>query len=465
MTKEVALLPDVRERVEEALKAGADASEVEIRLEEIETTQIAFQKDSLETLDKGVSQGGCVRALVDGSWGFSSFNSLQNLPDRVRQAITMARALGPSDTVLAEQEPCTDRVPIEIARDPRAVPVSDTLKLVETYNGIMLHSPGIASTMSRYAHSHYRRIFSNKSGSFIEQEKMRVTLVLVAMAVDTDGMLQDSMDFANSLVNYDVILGKESLAEGVAKRAVETAAAPKVKAGTYTVVVDPMLTGTFIHEAFGHLSEADFVHENPDWQKILTMGRKMGLPHLNITDGATVPNQGGSMKYDDEGTPTQLTYLVRDGILTGRLHSRETAKAMGEKPTGNARAVNYRFPPIVRMTNTSIEPGTHTFSEMLSDIKLGIYAVKAHGGQTSLEQFTFGAGEGFEILNGKVGRRLRNVSISGNLFRTLENIDMICDDRKWESLGGCGKGAQAPLPVGTGGPHIRIQNCVVGGES
>jgi len=465
MMKEAALLPDVRERIDEAIKAGDKATEVEIRLEEIENTEITYQKDSLESLDKGLSAGGCVRALVNGSWGFASFNSLENLNDRVGEAIGMAEAVGKGEAKLVDQEAHVETIPINIKRDPRTVPVSDTLETVKSYNGIMMGTEGIVATFASYRHFHYRRIFANKSGSFIEQEKMRATLILMAMAMDPDGMMQDARDFANSLIDYDAIVGREDLAEKVAKRAIEVANSPKVKGGKYTVIVDPDLTGTFIHEAFGHLSEADFVHENPDWQKILTMGREMGRDFLNITDGATVPDQGGSFKYDDEGTPASMTYLVKDGILTGRLHSRETAAAMGENPTGNARAVSYRFPPIVRMTNTSIEPGPHTLEKMLADIKYGIYAVRPHGGQTSLEQFTFGADEGFEIVDGKIGKRLRNVSISGNLFKTLKNIDMISDDRKFESIGGCGKGEQAPLPVGTGGPHIRIQDCVVGGES
>lgn len=465
MANEVALMPDIRERLDDALKAGAEATEVEIRIEEIESTQMTYQKDSLETLDKGVSAGGCVRALVDGSWGFVSFNSLENLPERVRQAIAMARAIGHGEVKLAEQEPRIDTVPYEIKRDPRAVPVSDTLSLVKGYNDILLGTEGIVSTSTYYVHFHYRRAFANKTGCFLEQEKMRVTLVLSAVAVDADGMRQDARDFANSLVDYGVILGKEDLAEKVAQKALKVAAAPKVKAGVYPVIAGPRLAGTFIHEAFGHLSEADFVHENPDWKKILTMGREMGRDILNVTDGGSIPNEGGSMRYDDEGTPTGATHLIKDGVLTGRLHSRETAAGMGEEPTGNARALSYRFPPIVRMTNTSIEPGPHTFEEMLSGIKYGIYAVEPHGGQTSFEQFTFGAGEAFEIVDGKVGGHLRNVSISGNLFKTLQNIDMISGDRRWESVGGCGKNEQAPLPVGTGGPHIRIQECVVGGES
>jgi TldD protein len=465
MSNVVTLLPDLRDRMEEALKAGEEATEVEIRLEEIENTQITFQKDSLETLDKGVTAGGCVRALVNGSWGFTSFNSVENLPARVEQAISMAKALGPGTTKLQKQEPGIESLPIEIKRDPRGVPVTETVELIRKYNDIVLKSEGIVSTISRYMHFHYKRAFANKSGSFIEQEKMRSTIVLSGMARDPDGRMQEAREFKNSLVDYDELFGMEVLAETVAKRAVEVANAPNVKAGTYPVIVDPELTGVFIHEAFGHLSEADFVYENPEWQKILTLGRKMGRPNLNVTDGGTVPDEGGTIKYDDEGTPAGLTYLIRDGILEARLHSRETAAALNEKVTGNARAISYRHAPIVRMTNTAIEPGDSTFEEMIADIEYGIYAISSHGGQTQLEQFTFGADQGFEIVNGKVGQRLRNVSISGNLFKTLENIDMISNDLKWLSIGGCGKGMQAPLPVGTGGPHIRIQDCVVGGDS
>jgi TldD protein len=464
MAKNTGLMPDLREQLDTAFQAGREAQEVEIRLEDTESTNVTFQRESLETLDRGMGAGGCVRALVNGNWGFVSFNSRENLPDRVRQAISNAKALGKGNAKLGEQEPHVESVPFEIRRDPREVPISETIEVVKKYNEMMLKTEGICSTFTVYRHFHYRRVFANKTGTFVDQQKMRAGVVLIAVAIDAEGMRQDATDFASSLVDYDTILGKENLAEQVAKRALEIAAAPKVKAGVYPVIVDPYLTGTFVHEAFGHLSEADFVYENPDWQKILTMGRRMGRPNLNITDGGVVPGEGGSMKYDDEGTPTTLTYLVKDGILTGRLHSRETAASMGEKPTGNARAMNYRYPPIVRMTNTSIEPGTNTLDEMLSGIKYGIYAVKSHGGQTSMEQFTFGAGEGFEIVDGKIGGRLRNVSISGNLFKTLENIDMIGSDRRFESFGNCGKGEQA-APVGTGGPHIRIQDCVVGGES
>jgi len=137
---------------------------------------------------------------------------------------------------------------------------------------------------------------------------------------------------------------------------------------------------------------------------------------------------------------------------------------MGEKPTGNARAINYRFPPIVRMTNTFIEPDKVTFEDMLSEIKEGIYAKDWYGGTTSLEMFTFSAGEAYMIRNGKIAEMLRPVVLSGNVFATLANIDAIGNDLEMNQGGGCGKAGQSPLPVSNGSPHIRISHCLVGGN-
>ena len=148
----------------------------------------------------------------------------------------------------------------------------------------------------------------------------------------------------------------------------------------------------------------------------------------------------------------------------GRLHSRETAAKMGEQPTGNARAINYSHQPIVRMSNTYIEPKATTFEEMISDIKEGVYAKNWYGGMTSMEMFTFSAGETYMIRNGKIAELLRPVVLSGNVFTTLENIDAIGNDLDMNQGGGCGKGGQSPLPVSNGSPHITISDCLVGGS-
>ena len=230
------------------------------------------------------------------------------------------------------------------------------------------------------------------------------------------------------------------------------------------MVLDPVLAGVFTHEAFGHLSESDFVYENEQVRQIMTLGKQFGSAELNIVDSASIPGLRGSYKYDDEGVPATKTNLIREGKLVGRLHSRETAAKMNEEPTGNARAINYRYPPIVRMTNTYIEPGIASFDDIIADIKEGVYAKNWYGGMTSMEMFTFSAGEAYMIRQGKVAELLRPVMLTGNVFTTLKNIDAIGNDLEMNQGGGCGKGGQMPLPVSNGSPHIRIRHCLIGGR-
>jgi len=185
---------------------------------------------------------------------------------------------------------------------------------------------------------------------------------------------------------------------------------------------------------------------------------------LTVVDDGSLPGGRGTHPYDDEGTPTRRTELIRDGILAGRLHCRETAARMGERPTGNARASSYRYPPIVRMTNTYIEPRDAPFEEMIADIELGVYACDVFGGETVLENFSFSAAYAYMIRQGQIAEMVKDVILSGNLFTTLASIDAIGDDLTWLPSGTCGKGRQRALTVGIGAPHIRIQDVLIGGR-
>jgi TldD protein len=201
-------------------------------------------------------------------------------------------------------------------------------------------------------------------------------------------------------------------------------------------------------------------------QEILKPGRTFGVAELDVVEDGYLPGMRGNFRYDDEGTPRRKTYLIKEGVLQGFLHSRETAARMGTEPTGNARAISYEFEPIVRMRNTYIDKGSATFEQMLKDVDYGVYACRAFGGQTELEQFTFSAGYAYEIVNGQVGQMLRDVVLTGNIFNTLKNIDMIGNDLVIRgSSGGCGKEGQSPLPVTAGAPHVRVQNLTVGGRA
>ncbi|MBE9482073.1 MAG: TldD/PmbA family protein [Chloroflexi bacterium] len=441
---------------------GYDADYIEAHLEQSQTSRITYRGRDLESIGKATASGGNVRAMVRGGWGFVSFNNLDELPAKVEMAVKQAQFVGNEESKLASVEPVVDIVPSEINRNPVNIPLAEKKKILDEYNDIIWHTPKLQTSIIGYGDSHRKLIFANSLGSYIEQERMDITLRLTAIAIDGSEVQQAGLSLGSS-GDFSLIQGLHHQVEQMSHNAVELLSAPQVKGGEYTVVLDPVLAGVFTHEAFGHLSESDFVYENDRLREIMVLGKKFGSTELNIVDGAAVPGLRGSYKYDDEGVPATKTYLIREGKLVGRLHSRETAAKMGEKPTGNARAINYRYPPIVRMTNTYIEPGSVSFEDIIGDIKEGVYAKNWYGGTTSMEMFTFSAGEAYMIRNGKVAEAIRPVVLTGNVFATLKNIDTIGNDLEMNQGGGCGKGGQVPLPVSNGSPHIRIRHCLIGG--
>ncbi|MEO8458202.1 MAG: TldD/PmbA family protein [Chloroflexota bacterium] len=449
-----------REQIEAAVK-GHNADYVEVRIDDTATNRLVYRGKTLEEIGRTRSFGGCVRALVNGGWGFASFNEPTNLHERAAEAVSQARHVGKEKSNLAPVEPVVDTVRADIKKDPRTVSLARKKELLDGYNEIMLAVEGVTSTNIVYFDSWKRVTFASSEGTYTEQERVDVVSRLAATARRNGDMQQASSSLgALNDFSYVETLGDEAYM--LANRSIELLNAPYAEPGVYPVVLDPILAGVFCHEAFGHLSESDFVYENERMQEIMVLGRQFGQKHLNIVDGAAIPDLRGSFKYDDEGVPAHRTDLIREGVLVGRLHSRETAGAMGEQVTGNARAIDYRFPPIVRMTNTIIEPGTATFEDIIGDVKLGVYAKNWYGGTTSMEMFTFSAGEAYMIREGKIAELVRPVKLTGNLFTTLMNIDAIGTDLDMNQGGGCGKGGQMPLPVSNGSPHIRIQDCVVG---
>lgn len=456
----------MRDRIKEALKRSK-ADYTEIRIEEKEATRVVFRGKELEAANVNIDKGGIVRCLIKNKgWGVVTFNNLNDLLNKTDQAYQCAKVGSvPEPIELALVEPVEKISIVEMKRDFRDISLAEKKALVEHYNQVVMgHSDKIIDTLSGYNDTFSKIILATSEGTYIEQDRPSVVVSTTAIARDGDNV-QQAHDSISTTQGYEYVLDKDEMAKMVAQHAVELLAAKPVKAGQYTVVADQRLAGVFIHEAFGHLSEADFVYENPKARQMMTMGRRFGKGLLNVFDDGSIPNQRGTTLYDDEGTPARRNWLIRNGELVGRLHSRQTAAKMGEKASGNARAINYRFAPIVRMTNTAIDNGDTTFEDMIKDIELGIYACEAYGGQTQLENFSFSSAYAYMIRKGKIAEMVKDVILAGNLFSTLDNIDAIGNDFKWMNTGGgCGKGNQYPLPVGMGAPHIRIQNVVIGGE-
>ncbi len=452
----------MRDRIAEALRRSK-ADYTEIRLETKDTTSIGYRGKRLENINTGRDVGGMVRVLNNGNWGVSTFNSLNELQRHVELALECAKSLGDGDAKMAEVAPSQAELEAQMANDFRKVDIATKKDIMEHYNSLVLATPGIQDSMVSYSDNLLTTYYANSEGTYVKQEKPYATGRINAIARDGSNV-QQAFDRLFVGWDFNLIYNRDEDVKKVAQRAVDMLKAESVQAGNYTVILDPALAGVFVHEAFGHLSEADFIDQNPRAQEMMKLGRRFGPDSLHISDGGVHPNLYGTIEYDDEGTPAQDTDLVKDGLLVGRLHSRETAAKMGEQATGNARAIDYRFAPIVRMTNTYIKPGTTSFEDMIKDVKLGVYAVESLGGQTAMENFSFSSQYAYMIRDGEIAEMVKDVILAGNVFQTLANIEAIGDDMKWWP-GGCGKGAQSPLPVGAGSPHLRIKNVLIGGQA
>jgi TldD protein len=444
-------------------KSSADYAE--IRVENHESTHLAYRGPEVESAGSSAFTGGIVRACTKGGWGMVAFDSLHDLDEYVEEACRCAALVGKEKTELADTEPVQAKCPAEMDRDPRGIGLDEKLRLIEQYNEIILGAdPSIESSVVVYGDSFRTVHFANTRGHYHMEDRPRVYCAFNVTARD-GALIQRTHDSVASAVTFDAVVGLEEKVRETADRAVALLRAPKVEGGPKTVVLNHRMGGVFIHEAFGHLSEADFLYENPKMKKLMVPGRHMGPRSLNVVDDGSIDRTIGSLWYDDEGTPSHKTFLIKEGLLAGHLHSLETAAKMGGRPTGNARAIGRGHPPVVRMTNTFIENGPLAVKELFADIDEGIYACDAFGGQTELEMFTFSAGYGYRIENGEVGELVRDVILSGNVFETLKSIDGIANDLVIsEGAGGCGKAGQAPLPVAFGAPHVRIRDVVIGGE-
>ncbi len=456
----------MRDRIQRAL-ARSKADYTEIRLESTESTLIVNRAKDREPAVLGRDSGGFVRCLYkDRGWGVVSFNDLDDLDREVAAACECARIGERTASIeLAEIPIIEQSTQAQLADDFRGRSLKEKIELTDRYRNILIgHDSRITDCTVYYMDKFVTRTYANSDGAYIHGEHPRILCMLQAHA-QNGGELQNGWEGRGGPKDYSFVNDMDELALSTAQRAVDLLEAKPVVPGLYPVIIDPTLTGIFIHEAFGHLSEADGLASDPNAKEMMSLGRRVGSESLNVFDDGTLLDLDGGSSHDDEGTPTRHTTLVKDGVLVGRLHSRATAALFGEEPTGNARAMNYRHAPIVRMTNTAVASGKDRLSDMIAGIDLGVLACGSSGGMTAMETFSFNSTHGFMIRKGKVAELIRPVSLAGNLFETLHNIDAVGDEFNWvQSPGGCGKLGQFPVPVDEGGPHLRIRDTQVGSQ-
>lgn len=254
------------------------------------------------------------------------------------------------------------------------------------------------------------------------------------------------------------------LAEEAVRQAILNLEAIPAPAGTMPVVLGPGWPGVLLHEAIGHGLEGDF---NRKGSSAFSgrIGERVASPYCTVVDNGSIPNRRGSLTIDDEGTPTQCTTLIENGILKAYMQDTLNARLMGGQSTGNGRRESYAHLPMPRMTNTYMLAGPHTPEEIFASVDRGIYAANFSGGQVDITsgKFVFSACEAYLIEKGKVTRPVKGVTLIGNGPDVLTHVSMVGNDLKLDSgIGSCGKEGQT-VPVGVGQPTLKIDTLTVGG--
>ncbi len=443
-----------------------NASFYEIHLEKKLITSINLSNGEIEGVGKKEVINGNVRVLNENQWGFVSFNNIDDIDKYIQLAVLNSQEAAKYSKIkrgISSYNKVIDSFYSSFIINPFEVDLSEKYRLLKKYDSILKPFKNIINRKIIYVEKKEEVYYGNSEGSLISTDNIFTGASVTGVAREGSN-IQTGYDSWGGYEGYEIVKDHEDEVENIGKIAEDLLKAEMIEGGKYDVVMDPKLTGVFAHEAFGHLSEADFIFENPAMRNVMELGKKFGIDDLNIIDDGSIQKEAGFIFTDSEGVKPEKTYLVKNGILNSRLHSRETAFKMNEQLTGNARAISASHEPIVRMTNTYLDKGKYPLKDILDSVDDGIYAVDCIGGQTNLEMFTFSAGWAYKIKNGKIQEMLKNVVLSGNVFETLKSIDMIGDDMKLHGgIGGCGKGGQSPLPVSTGGPHIKISNVLIGG--
>ena len=258
----------------------------------------------------------------------------------------------------------------------------------------------------------------------------------------------------------------EAYAMDAARLALNNLEAAEAPAGTMTVVLGPGWPGVLLHEAVGHGLEGDFNRKGTS-AFAGRLGERVAAAGVTVVDDGTLPGRRGSLNVDDEGTPTENTVLIEDGVLRGYMQDKLNARLMGAAPTGNGRRESYAHLPMPRMTNTYMLPGDKDPQEIIASVDRGLYAVNFGGGQVDITsgKFVFSASEAYLIENGKIGAPVKGATLIGNGPDVLTRVSMVGNDLKLDQgVGTCGKEGQS-VPVGVGQPTLRIDALTVGGTS
>lgn len=449
----------IRKMLKEAM---TDEGYQDLRYQSLSKVIIKVRNTDIKAVNVTETKGGHARALVGGGFGTLSFNDLEFAPDAIKNCVENSKLIS-GEIKLANAPVVKDIVELDCEVDPRSKTIDEKLEMLLAYGKLASDIEGLSVNDIEYIEEYSEKYYLNNEGTDVLQKHMSVTINM-RMTSKKEGLTQQTRLSFGGGQDYNNLVGRGQEVIDRANQTVALLDADPIIGGKYDVVLDPSVGGLFIHEAFGHLSEADNLLNSDALKQTMKLGRVFGSKNLNVVDDPTKPGHSGSYVYDDEGVKSKKTYLIKDGSLSGRLHSRMTAGATSEEPTGHFRAKSFEFTPIVRMGNTCIEAVESEDRDIIKSTKDGLYLFGSAGGQTSGDTFTFAVQGGYKIKDGEIVGMVRDIILTGNLFETLKNIDMIGNTLVMSEGGGCGKGGQILRTNGKGSPHIRIKSMSIGGK-
>jgi TldD protein len=446
--------------------AGMDDGE--LYLEYSQSESLALDDGRIKSASFDTSQGFGLRAVADEAAGYAHASELSEAAIRRAAATVRAVASGYSGVMAAGP----------VGTNRSLYTEDNPLGLVDLAAKTRLLAEIDAYARSR--DSRVRQVMASLSGvwqavQIIRSDGRRVADIRplvrlnVAIVVGEDDRMETGSAGAGGRVAYDRYLDpqhwKVQVDEALRQALVNLGAVP-APAGEMTVVLGPGWPGVMLHEAVGHGLEGDFNRKKTSAFSGM-IGQRVATKGVTVVDDGTLPDRRGSLTVDDEGTPTNCTVLIEDGILKGYMQDRMNARLLGAAPTGNGRRQSFAHAPMPRMTNTYMLAGGQDPQEIIGSVKRGLYAVNFGGGQVDITsgKFVFSASEAYLIEDGKVGPAVKGATLIGNGPDAMTKVTMIGNDlRLDDGIGTCGKDGQG-VPVGVGQPTLRMDGLTVGGTS
>jgi TldD protein len=434
------------------------------------TTQdsVVLEEGIVKSGDRHLEQGVGVRAQVGERQGYAHTDEVNVESLQIAARTARAIASEASDgTRMAVSTRGAGRDLYPVAQPPTDVGVSEKIRLVEEIDTYARSRDSrVVEVMASCVSQHRQVLVAGSDGTLAEDIRPLVRLNVQVIA--RDGSRREvGYQGCGGRTGFDALQDPErwrGLVDEAVRMALLNLEAEPCPAGSMTVVLGPGWPGILLHEAIGHGLEGDFNRKGTS-AFAGRVGERVAAPGVTVVDDGTLPARRGSLNVDDEGTPSQHTVLIEDGILRGYLQDRQNARLMGVAPTGNGRRESYAHLPMPRMTNTFMLAGEEDPADIVRSVDRGIYAVNFGGGQVDITsgKFVFSASEAYRIENGRVGAPLKGATLIGNGPDVLTRVSRIGNDLELDrGVGTCGKDGQS-VPVGVGLPTLRIDDLTVGG--